>query len=298
MTRIKKIFILTVFAFSTTETLFAQMEKPVKPEKPYDKDAPYVLHNGGFAWSRVTRIQTQTECSNFVWQDDMLGAFYSIQTGNLPLNFMAKIGAYYPYHYEFRHVEQKPMQIILYSFDFNIGPYWTIPIGEIINLNLAPMVHFRYQLSDEFHHCDLGVGAFAGIEVPVTKKFTVLVNGELTYDCGNLGSNGRMFPYDHVYSYNADIGFRIDSKGRNKFYYIKPKNEREQYKLEKQAKLEERQKKQQEKKDANLAKKQKKAQEKAEYKQSMKAYKEAKKEYKQQKKEAQEKARAEKSSEK
>lgn len=279
MTKVRKILLVELFLIFTSSTVFAQLSKPVKPQKPYDKAAPYILHNGGVAWSRVTRIQSQTECSNFVWQDDMVGAYYSLMTGNLPVNFIAKLGAYYPYHYEFRQVEQKPTQILLYSIDFNAGPYWTIPLWEVANLNLAPMVHCRYQLTDEFHHVDLGIGAYAGFEFPISKKCTVLLNGEITYDCGNLGTNSKILPYDFVYSYNVDIGFRFDSKGRNNFYYIKPKAEYEQYKIKQEEKLEEEKRKITEKQEAAAAKKEQKQQEMTEYKQAMVEYKEAMKEY-------------------
>nr|WP_318680808.1 hypothetical protein [uncultured Treponema sp.] len=279
MLKARKTIAALMFAAMCSISFAETVEKPVKPQRPYDPAAPYVLHNGGFSWATVTRIQRKKECSNFVWQDDMLGAFYSVQTGNLPVNFMGKFGVYYPYHYEFRKVQQKPLQVILYSFDLSAGPYWTIPLWEIANLNLAPMIHCRYQLTDEYHHVDLGVGAFVGLEFPIAKKWTVVLNGEVTYDNGNLGSNGKMFPYDHVFSYSADIGFRFDSKGRNKFYYIKNKDELKAAKQKQAVKTEENNKRKEERKAAAEAKKAKKQKENEEYKKQLKEYKEAKEAY-------------------
>ena len=136
----KKIFsCLFVLSFGLAG-IFAETDKLVKPQKPYDPEAPYLMHNWGFSWSRVTRIQTKTDRSNFVWQDDLVGLYYSVQTGNLPVNLILSVEVMYPYHYEFNKVAQISKQIILYSFNFNLGPIWTVPLFDVAKLDLAPMV--------------------------------------------------------------------------------------------------------------------------------------------------------------
>lgn len=266
-------FLLSAFAISG---ISAQSLPLKKPEKPFDPTAPYVMHNWGLSWSRVTRIQTQTTRSNFVWNDNLIGAFYSAQTGNLPLNVIGKLAILYPYHCDFNGMEQKSKQVILYAFDFNAGPIWTIPLGEISKLDLAPMFHFRYQLSDKYHHFDLGAGIFVGFEFPVTRKFSVLLNGEFAYDFGNLGTNGRMQPFNPVFSYSADLGFRITTRGANKFHYIKNKEQQAIAKEKSQAKAEERKQKALERKQKADEKKAAREQAQQEYKQKLAEYKEAK----------------------
>lgn len=251
----------------------AKSGKLVKPKKPYDPGDPYLLHNWGVSWSRVTRIQTKTDRSNFVWQDDFIGLYYALQTGNLPVNFLLSAEVQYPYHYEFNKVEQLSKQIILYSFNFNLGPIWTKPMFDFFKLDLAPMVHFRYQLSDKYHHCDLGIGAFAGVEFPVMRKFSVLLNAEFTYDFGNLGSNANVQPFNHVFSYNVQLGFRLSNRGANTFYYINDPNAKER----RAANAENRQNEREQRLKEREEEKQRKAEAKEQYKKELQEYKEAKK---------------------
>lgn len=245
MVKAKKIFgALFVFCFISS-SLFA--EKLVKPINP---NAPYIMSNGGFAWSRVTRLQLQTTRSNFVWQDDLIGAYYAVQTGNMFINLYGKIAVQYPYHCEFNKVTMPNKQTILYGFDTFVGPIWTFDIWKIAKVDLAPGVHFRYQLSDKYHHCDLGIGGMVGLEFPFTKKFSLLLNGTVTYDYGNLGSNSKVQPFNHVWSYSADLGFRISKRGPNKFYYFRNYKDDELFQIELQKENEERIQKQNEKKAA------------------------------------------------
>ena len=268
----KKIFSCLFVLYFGLAGIFAETDKLVKPQKPYDPEAPFLMHNWGVCWSRVTRIQTKTDRSNFVWQDDLVGLYYSVQTGNLPVNLILSAEVMYPYHYEFNKVAQISKQIILYSFNFNLGPIWTVPLFDVVKLDLAPMVHYRYQLSDKYHHNEIGLGAFVGFEFPITKKISVLLNGEFTYDLGNLGTNSKVQPFDHVFSYNAQLGCRI-SNSKNSFYYIKDKEAKE---IAKQ-RVAERQQEQEAKKQEQEAKKQQKEEMKAQYKKDLEEYKQAKK---------------------
>lgn len=178
-----------------------------------------LIHNWGLAYTQVTRIQFQSNRSNFVWREDLVGAFYSAQTAYLPVNFIAKISAYYPIQTTFNFVPQVSKQVLLYGFDFNTGPIWTFPLWQIANLSLAPVINVRYQMDDNFHKVDLGGGVIASLEFPIARYFTIMLNGEFTYDFGNLGTNAGMRNYDQVYSYGAQLGFRISKAAPNKFYY-------------------------------------------------------------------------------
>lgn len=277
MLKKKKLLVLVLTSLFCLCEAFAEEDKLVKPEKPFDPAAPYVMHNWGFSWQHLTRIQQNKVRSNFVWEDDFIGAFYSCQTGNLPVNIYAKLGVLYPYHSMFNKMEQKSKQVILYAFDVNAGPIWTFDIFEAFKLDLSPMIHYRYQLSDKFHHNDLGLGAMATVEFPVTRKFSVLLNGEFAYDFFNLGTNARMQKYDNMFSYNVDLGFRISTRGANKFYYVKNKAEKAEAKEKRTVRQKEAAEKKAERKAKAQEKKEQKAQAKAEYKEALKQYKEAKK---------------------
>ncbi|WP_318662035.1 hypothetical protein [Treponema sp.] len=269
--------LLSIFLIFSSFLVFAQEEKLVKPQKPFDPDAFYVVHGGGISWTRLTRIQLHNDRSNFVWQDDMFGFYYAIQTGNLPVNFLGKISLYYPYHYEFNKVEQIPKQTVLYAGDLDLGPVWTFPLWEICRVNLSPVVHYRYQLSDKYHHNDLGLGALAVMEFPISKRFTILLNSEFSYDCGNLGSNRQIQKFDHVWAYTFDLGLKYTKRHPNSFYYIKTKQERAALVPVKEAKKAERLEKKQEKKTERQQKKDDKKQKMSEYKTQLKEYKEEKK---------------------
>ena len=276
-----KKFLLTVILSLTSLLCFAQEEKLVKPEKPFDPNAFYVVHGGGISWSRITRIQLHNDRSNFVWQDDMFGFYYAIQTGNLPLNFLGKISLYYPYHYEFNKVQQIPKQTVLYAGDLDLGPVWTFPLWEICRVNLSPVVHYRYQLSDKYHHNDLGIGALAVMEFPISKRFTILLNSEFSYDCGNIGSNRNMQNFDHVWAYTFDLGLKYTKRHPNSFYYIRSKEERAARAPVKEAKKQERNEAKQAKKTERAQKKEEKKNQMSEYKNDLKEYKQKKKAQKQ-----------------
>lgn len=217
MLKTKKLLSIVLLSLVAASGIFAA--EPVKEVKD-DSAKMHLLHNWGFSWARVTRLKINKDRSNFVWQDDMVGAYYAIQTDNLPVNFIAKVSAYYPYHIEFNQVTQISKQVLVYAFDFNAGPIWTIPLWKIARLDLAPVVNFRYQMDDFYNHFELGLGGIVGFEFPVSHHFSVLLNGEFTYDYGNLGKNKISRPYDHVWSYQAQLGFRISKKVPNDFYYF------------------------------------------------------------------------------
>lgn len=277
MIKIKQIFAAAIISLFALSGIYAEGEKLVKPQKPFDPEAPYAMHNWGFSFQRVTRIQKNTTRSNFVWKDDLVGAFYSCQTGNLPVDFLARLAVFYPLHCEFNKVEQKAKQVILYAFDVNIGPIWSIDIFEAFKLDLSPGIHYKYQISDKFHHNDLGLCAVVTAEFPVTKTFSVLLNGEFAYDFFNLGTNARMQKYDNMFTYGVDLGFRISKRGANKFYYVKNKTERAEAKEKAKERKEIAAEKKKERKAAAIEKREQNRQQKAEYKKALKEYKEAKK---------------------
>lgn len=213
----RKAVLLSVIAVLCSTAAFAKKEK-----KPVDPDAMHVTHNEGVAFASVNRLQKKTGRSNFYWQDNMIGAFYAMQTVNVPLNIYGRIAAFYPVEYKFNEVPQTSKQVLLYAFDLFVGPIWTIDIKPAVRIQISPGFHTMYQLHDKAHYVNIGGGVLIGVEMPMTKGITLIVNGTFTYDDGNIGTNARMQPFDHCWSYCATLGVRF-SKYPNKFYYIKSK---------------------------------------------------------------------------
>jgi hypothetical protein len=83
------------------------------------------------------------------------------------------------------------------------------------------MFHLFYQLNDRFHYVDFGIRGELGTEFPLSKHWTILADGNISLDYGNLGSNRNMEPYDIVYQYQLLLGVRYSRKDKNKYSYIK-----------------------------------------------------------------------------
>ncbi len=79
---------LTILIFSLICSPIFSKENSEQTEKKRESKFS-LIHNYGFAWNQITRIQLQSNRSNFVWRNDLIGAFYSIQTKKLPINFIA-----------------------------------------------------------------------------------------------------------------------------------------------------------------------------------------------------------------
>lgn len=220
--KVKQKTFLTILIFSLICSPIFSKENSEQTEKKRESNFS-LIHNYGFAWNQITRIQLQSNRSNFVWRNDLIGAFYSIQTKKLPINFIGKISAFYPYHYEFNKFPQISKQIIVYAFDLEAGPIWTFPIKNIMSINFSPVCHYRYQLSDEFSFNELGVGILTGFEFPISPKFTVLLNGDFVYSPFKLGKKVKMRPYDHIWHYGIQLGFRYSKRNLNQFTYFKKK---------------------------------------------------------------------------
>lgn len=213
----KKIFSVLTFCIIASNGIFANS---TDEELEFKRKNLLLTNSWGFSCSQITRIQLQNDRSNFVWHDDLLGVYYQIQTENLPINFTAKLDICYPFANSFNSVPQVSKQVIVYAFALNIGPIWAIPVMESFTINLSPIINFRYQLDDFFHRFDLGAGGLVTFEFPLFKNFTVLLNGGFSYDFVNLGTNKNIRNYNHVWTYNVALGFRISKKVPNDFYYF------------------------------------------------------------------------------
>ena len=234
----KKIFLafslaLLIFpAFSQETNLFetstsddhndTNVEINEKTGFPKIKAKPFVMFNEGIAMAQVTRIQTVSGRSNFVWQNDMIGAFFQIQTRTMkPLNSIIRTSVFYPFYNKFNEVKQFPKQTILYAFDLFAGPILETDMWKYVRLKFGLGLHYMYQLSDEYHLHYLGGGALAGLELPIEPRWTILLDGTFSFDYPNLGTNRLVQPYDYSWQYQLNLGVRYSVKGKNRYSYIR-----------------------------------------------------------------------------
>ncbi|MGI5070674.1 hypothetical protein [Treponema pectinovorum] len=205
----KKICLVALFLFIST--IYAQ---DVNSEESSWLDEVYLQFDEGFSLLSVTRIQKESRRSNFVWSDAMIGAFFSVKTKNLPfLDVNLRLQALYPFQHQFNGMEQFSKQTILYAFDGFLGPYFKWNLFKHYNFSVTPGLHYMYQLSDEYHYSYVGAGGIFGVEFPVTKKWTIILDGTFTWDNANVGSNKNVQPYDYSWQWGSSIGVRYSRLG-------------------------------------------------------------------------------------
>lgn len=295
----KKIFLIVSLVVMESCFIFAQ--ESAKEEKSTSKtdseatqtatgfpeitEKPYVLYDWGVSYDLVTRIQTQEERSNFVYQDHLLGAFFGIKTGNMkPFDSLAELTVYMPFVKTFNGMTQKSKQGFLYAFDLYWGPKIDLDMWKYITFNLSLGPHFMYELSDEYHLVYLGGVVFARANFPLTKKWTIFTEGFATLDYANFGTNYVIQPFNVSYSYKWNLGAHFSSKALNEYSYIESKPKTQEQIDKENEKIAAKQAKQAEKqalKEAKLAEKQALKEERLAEKQAKLAEKQALKEAKQ-----------------
>ena len=234
----KKIFLSFAFAFllfpaiCQNTSLFGSSAQDDKDDEnveinertgfPRIKAKPFIMFNEGFAAAQVTRIQTVSGRSNFVWQNNMIGAFFQIQTRNMkPVNSVIRTSVFYPIYNTFNDVKQYPKQTVLYAFDLFAGPIIETDMWKYVRLKFGLGLHYMYQLSDEYHLNYLGGGALAGLELPIEPRWSILLDGTFSFDYPNFGTNRLVQPYDYSWQYQINLGVRCSVKGKNKYSYIR-----------------------------------------------------------------------------
>ncbi|HBB43641.1 MAG TPA: hypothetical protein DEO40_02135 [Treponema sp.] len=189
---------------------------------PSIKEKPFVMFDWGATMSWNTRLKFQTGRTNFVFEDNMVGLYFTMETMHIrPLDSILRIAAYYPLRSTFNKVEQKSKQTLVYAFDVIFAPLFRLDMWHYIGINIAPGIHFMYQLTDDWHYFQLGGSVLAGIELPVWERWTFLINGIAALDYPNFGTNAQMAPIDLAWSYQLSVGVRYSKKGANKYSYIK-----------------------------------------------------------------------------
>lgn len=188
---------------------------------PMIQEKPFIVFNEGVTSAWITRIIKQDNRSNFVFTDFMAGAYFAIETKNMqPLDSIVKFSVYYPISHKFNKVPQPKKNMLNFAFDLVAAPLFHMNMWEYVRINLGAGLHFLYQMGDRWNYISLGVAGLAGVELPLSKRWTILVNGNASFDFGNLGTNREMEPYDSVWQYQLDFGVRYSRKAENKYSYI------------------------------------------------------------------------------
>lgn len=200
-------------------------EKEAKLEAKIASGKFFVMFNYGAALSWINRVKKQSGRSNFVFEDFLVGAYFTAETRNFPkvkwFNLMGRLAFYYPLSYKFNKHPQLIAQPLAFALDVSVFPLFQINIKEVVFINVAaPGFHYLFQKSDRFLYSNVGVAGMLGVELPIAKRWGFLLNGFASYDFGNLGTNSRMEPYDNVWQYQLSIGMRYTKRGPYKKSYI------------------------------------------------------------------------------
>lgn len=187
-----------------------------------------LLHNWGLSWASITRIQKQTGRSNFVWNDQLIGAYYEMTTNNflvmgrkINVDLFARNAFYYPIAYTFNKVKQVTVQQLLYNFDLFTGVKFSMNFWDWVTVSAKPGLHVLYQLHDKWHYVHIGAGLGLEAEAPISSRWSFNIGGIFTWDNANLGSNRRMRPFDLSWEYQAQLGFRYSKKKLNPKSFVK-----------------------------------------------------------------------------
>ena len=230
----KKIISVVFLLLSVSSFIFAQTNsennltdnETINPKTgfPEIKQKPFLFFNEGVSFAQITRIEKQENRSNFVRENYLIGAYLEMQTENMkPVNSLIRLSAYYPFYHTYNGMQQFPKQVILYAFDVFAGPSFQADMWHYVHLNFAGGLHYMYQLTDEYHMNYLGLGLSAGIGLPIAKRWTILLDGFISADYPNLGTNKNIQPFDISWQYHVDFGIRYSKKKQNKYSYIRSK---------------------------------------------------------------------------
>ncbi len=175
----------------------------------------------GLSFAQVTRIEANEKSPDYVWETMMGGAFLSVRTNDLSIfDFVLTLSAYYPFYNAFNGMPQKTHNMFNYAIDGFFGILYTYDRLSWVNIDGAIGMHYMYQLTDEYHMNYLGLGLMLGIQLPLTRRWSIVEQNYVSFDNPNLGSNKKVQPFDGSYQYHINFGFRYSKKVLNNYHYI------------------------------------------------------------------------------
>lgn len=215
---------LAIFLSLSIYAQDANKEEAINPTTGFPEitEKPFIVFNEGFSCNWTSRFIKQEERSNFVFDYFMLGAWFGISTFNMkPINSTVRISALYPLTFTFNEVPQAKKNMIQFAIDLFAGPEFRSDMWNYVRINFAPGLHFFFQNEDRWNYVSLGAGCLLGIELPLARRWTILLNGLAAIDYPNLGTNRIMEPYTLSWTYQLDLGVRYSKKATNTWNYIK-----------------------------------------------------------------------------
>ena len=117
---------------------------------------PFPVFDYGVASSWVTRIIRQTERSNFVFQDSLVGIYVNMRSQNMePLDSMIRIAFYYPYSYRFNGQVQPAVNMLNFGIDLFAAPIVNLSLWNYITFDLGTGLHCFYEQGDRWQYINL-----------------------------------------------------------------------------------------------------------------------------------------------
>jgi hypothetical protein len=110
---------------------------------------------------------------------------------------------------------QKPVTPLHFAVDMAIGARFEPFNMKYVRINAGPALHMFFLNADRWNYFNLGAAAVLGIELPLVSRWTLLIDGYASIDNGNLGTNRQMEPFDIVWQYQINLGFRYSKKKEN-----------------------------------------------------------------------------------
>jgi hypothetical protein len=212
----KKLFSLTAFillAMFIAAGAFAQENEEAVPKA----GQTFFLFSEGLTCSWLTRIIKQTGRSNFVFEDFLPGLYSRVDLHTKTIfTPMVRIAALYPAISTFNKFPQNPKVPLHFGVDMNLGLNFDILDLKYFRLNAGPAMHMFFLNSERWNYFEMGAALFVGMELPLTRRWTLICNGYASLDNGNLGGNSNLEPFDIAYQYQLDIGVRYSKKLENR----------------------------------------------------------------------------------
>ena len=200
---------------SSQDNILKEAYEPVKP-------SVHITFDEGASYAQITRVEKLTDRSNFVRENMMIGAYFTTRTVGMPVaDLQLDISAYYPIYQAFNGMEQQPRNVLNYAVDAYLAINGTFDKLKYVLITGSIGMHYMYQLTDEWHMNYLGLGGTLGIELPVSKGWTIVNRNFVSYDNANLGPNKTIQPFYASYQYHINLGVRYSRRVRNEYSYIK-----------------------------------------------------------------------------
>jgi hypothetical protein len=205
-----------VFALELPALYAEEAEEETEMYKKDYNGKIFFTFSQGLTAAWLTRIIKQSGRSNFVFRDFLPGLYFGSELRNIKYVVpMARLAVYYPLYSTFNDVLQPPKIPLHYAADMMIGARVEPLNLKYLRVNAGPALHMFFLNAERWNYFNIGVAAVLGIEVPLFSRWTLLVDGYASLDNGNLGANRRMEPFDMVWQYQINIGFRYTKKKNN-----------------------------------------------------------------------------------